>query len=415
MAKREPFSELHSSYDTLSFTEFTEQYKALYESNMVKVRLFELTLPWLAATKQFMLPEHSEVIVHCLYQQAFEHKDSSQERVLIIAWPLVHSTNHSNKNHDNKHQWSKQKISSLTSFYAAVSEPIFVNSPNKKAMRQLLADITRHHPWSSMQLGAFETGVVTQALREYFPYQRLYSQTVNVYQEALTDYASYYQQRPSQLRNTIKRREKKLAKAHQYHTDIITDIARFPEAFNAYKSIYQQSWKGEEYSFDFIEQVCLAALTENKLRLGLLFVDDEPAAAQLWFLQNTGPKLVADVNDSGSVYSQKEGYQKTASIFKLAYSPKYQQYSVGSILSLVLSEHVISEDKVTTIEFGMGAEPYKKDWLSDTRVRQSYQVFNPQSIYGKLAIIRHMIIPSVITFVMTRITNTLLLIKSIYK
>jgi len=49
----------------------------------------------------------------------------------------------------------------------------------------------------------------------------------------------------------------------------------------------------------------LAALAENKLRLGLLFVDEEPAAAQLWFLQVTE--------------SHNEHPQKTASIFKLAY------------------------------------------------------------------------------------------------
>ena len=88
--------------------------------------------------------------------------------------------------------------------------------------------------------------------------------------------------------------------------------------------------------------------------------------------------------------------QTTASIFKLAYSPKYQQYSVGSILSLVLSEYVISKDQATSIEFGMGSEPYKKDWLIDKRIRRSYQIFNPESIYGKLAIIRYIAIPRLV-------------------
>lgn len=144
-----------------------------------------------------------------------------------------------------------------------------------------------------------------------------------------------------------------MAKAHQYRTEIITDINAFFAAFIAYKKIYQQSWKGDEYSFDFIEKVCLAALAENKLRLGLFFVDDEPAAAQLWFLQTA---------DDDSAEQKNIGLlQTTVSIFKLAYTPKYQQYSVGSILSLVLTEHVISKDQIT-------------------------------SIYGKLAIIRHLVL-----------------------
>ena len=71
-------------------------------------------------------------------------------------------------------------------------------------------------------------------------------------------------------------------------------------------------------------------------------------------------------------------------------------YSVGSIVSLALSEHVISEDQVTAIEFGMGSEPYKQDWLSAKKTRQSYQIFNQHSIYGKLAIIRHLVLPRLI-------------------
>lgn len=360
----------HFSYRALSFTEFIDQYKTQYEASMPNARLFELTLPWLAATEAFMLPENSQVIVHCLY-----HTSKGQEPVLSIAWPLVHSINSKNK-------LSKQKITSLTSFYSSVAEPIFFISPSKENLHQLFFYIAQEHQWHSMQLGAFEEGLVAQALLEYFPYQRIFSKTDNVYQTGISDYASYYQQRPSQLRHTIKRREKKLTKVHQYRTEIITSIEAFSAAFMAYKTIYQQSWKGDEFSFDFIEKVCLAALVENKLRLGLLFVDDEPAAAQLWFLQTA-------VDNSGHL-------QTTASIFKLAYTPKYRKYSVGSLLSLALSEHVISQDQVTSIEFGMGSEPYKKDWLTENRARQCYQIFNPRSIYGKLAIIRNIVLPRLV-------------------
>jgi hypothetical protein len=203
-----------------------------------------------------------------------------------------------------------------------------------------------------------------------------FSKTDNIYQENIYDYQAYYQQRPSQLRNTIKRREKKLKKAHNYRIEIITELADFSAAFNAYKLIYQQSWKNDEFSYNFIEQVCKSALAENKLRFGLLWVNEEPAAAQLWFLQST------NVDDNTSM--------KTASIFKLAYSPKYQEFSIGSLLSLALSEQVITKDKVTSIEFGMGSERYKHDWLTSKRTRQVLQVFNHQTIYGKLAIVRQL-------------------------
>ena len=94
------------SYRVLSFAEFTHRYK----SSMPKARLFELTMPWLTATEAFMLPENSEVLVHCLYQVS-----EGQEPILIIAWPLVHNQ-------------ADKKITSLSSFYSAVAEPIFFYS-----------------------------------------------------------------------------------------------------------------------------------------------------------------------------------------------------------------------------------------------------------------------------------------------
>lgn len=360
MIEGKPFS-----YCEFSLAEFIDQ----YESCMPKAKLFELTLPWLVATEDFMLPANSQVIVHCLFQE-----NKQQELVILLAWPLVHNTS------------EKPNISSLTSFYSSVAEPIFFIESSKQYLQHLLSYISQSHPWQSMHLGSFTEGDISEAVTLHFPYHCLFSQTENIYQQEICDYGTYYQQRPSQLRNTIKRREKKLGKAHHYKIEIVTSIDDFSSAFLAYKAIYQQSWKGDEYSFDFIEQVCLAALDENKLRLGILFVDNKPAAAQLWFLQVT--------DDSDALHNGK--LQTAASIFKLAYTPEYQKYSVGSILSLALSEHVIREDNVSTIEFGMGSEPYKKDWLTDTRTRQSYWIFNPNSIYGKLAIIRYLVLPRLV-------------------
>jgi len=372
------------AYRALSFTTFVSEYK----ESMPETTLFELTLPWLQATKDFMLAKNSQVIVHCLYQGV--EGGRGEASALSIAWPLVHTFDHNSINDNiktNDKNSSQVIISALTSFYSSVTAPIFFTSVTKGMLHKLLFYIDKSSQWTSMQLGAFEEGMVAQAIGEYFTYQRIFSQTDNAYQVGISDYAQYYKQRPSQLRNTLKRREKKLAKVHSYRIDIVSDIDDFPSAFIAYKAIYQQSWKGNEFSFKFIEQVCLAALVENKLRLGLLFVDNEPAAAQLWFLQSATPS-----GHNDEVKGNNRQRQTTASIFKLAYTPKYQQYSVGSLLSLALSEHVISQDNVASIEFGMGCEPYKKDWLTENRTRNVYQVFNPRGIYGKLVILRKLVL-----------------------
>lgn len=345
-------------YQKLSFTDFVAQ----YQKQMPKARLFELSLPWLVATKDFMVESTEELIVHCLF---------NAKQDLLIAWPLVH-------------EQSVQRIKSLTSFYSAIAEPVYFGEDSievsKSKLKLLLSFIKQDKNWYTMQLGALEQkSAVAQAIANHSAFYKVFSKTDNVYQQRLGDFAQYYQQRPSQLRNTIKRRSKKLAKEHQHDIRIISTLTDFDLAFAAYKSIYQQSWKGEEYSFAFIEQVCRAAIKENKLRLGLLTVNDEPAAAQIWFVQ-----------DCLSTTGQHE---VNASIFKLAYNPTYQEFSVGSLLSMALSEHVICQDKVNSIEFGMGSESYKNDWLDNKRHRLSYQIFNHRCFYGKLAIIRHVLLP----------------------
>ena len=189
-------------------------------------------------------------------------------------------------------------------------------------------------------------------------------------------------ERPSRLKNTIKRREKQLIKKHKHHIKVVTCKKEFDLFFSCYKSIYEKSWKGEEYSYDFIEQVCLKVINENKLRFGLLIVDNKAVAAQIWFLQ-------------GGV----------ASIFKLAYDPQYQNFSVGSILSMALSQHVIDVDKVHTIEFGMGSEPYKKDWMSKCNKRVTLQIFNHKTMIGNVLAFRYIALSKIKDWMLAKIAK----------
>ncbi|MCJ8322132.1 MAG: GNAT family N-acetyltransferase [Colwellia sp.] len=322
------------------------------------LELFELSQTWLLATEQFMLPNNAEVIVHCMF-------DKEQ---LVVTWPLVHHSD---------------KVFSLTSFYSAITQVYYSSKlsgvTKTKVFHQLIEHINSQGNWDQMLLGPIsqfdESALI---IEKTFKYQRIYNQSVNFFESNIQSFEHYHTERPSQLRNTIKRREKKLSRAHKYHIEIITSEALFDKYFVDYQDIYQQSWKGEEYSFDFIEQVCLQAIRNNQLRMGMLFVDDQPAAVQIWFIQG-----------------------ESASIFKLAYSTKYQEFSVGSILSLALSKHVIDEDKVTVIEFGMGNERYKKDWMTQQRHRIVYQVFNHRTLRGNLAAVKYLLLVKVKTKLMT--------------
>lgn len=371
-------------YQKLALNDFLKTYYL----GIVNSELFELTPIWLEATAHYMLSAHEQVIVHCLFEV---NCNEAEQEELLIAWPLVHE------------KIGKQRlIRSLTSFYSAVSEPIVAingsstidveddalsstkfdgrssrhsgcnlsRNPQDLYFTTLLNHIKEHNTWQQMFLGPLEQeGLAARQVLAKNTLVKTYACADNWYCDNIQNYQNYLSQRSSQLKNTVKRKEKKLAKAHDYHINIITSAEEFEHHFLDYQRIYQLSWKGEETSFEFIKQVALQAAAENKLRMGMLFVDNQGVAVQLWFLQ-----------------------KNTASIFKLAYDPAFKAFSVGSILSMALSEHVVELDKVDCIEFGMGSEPYKQDWMNKKRQRLTLQVFNERNILGILAAVKYILL-----------------------
>lgn len=148
---------------------------------------------------------------------------------------------------------------------------------------------------------------------------------------------------PAQLRNTLVRKKRKLAREHAYEIRLYTgdEVSRgMPD----YYAIYHASWKAREQYTRFLDNIVTGFSRKNWVRLAVLYIDGHPAAAQLWFVNNA-----------------------KASIFRLAYDEKWRAYSPGSILTSFLMEYVIDHDKVEEIDFLTGNESYKQDWMSTRR------------------------------------------------
>jgi hypothetical protein len=159
-------------------------------------------------------------------------------------------------------------------------------------------------------------------------------------------YAEYMAARPAQLRNTIARKKRKLEREPGYDIRLFTgdEVQRgMPD----YYVVYNASWKQNEIrnaSFQdcFVESFSRAGWC----RLAILYIKEQPVAAQLWFV-----------------------HHKKASIFRLAYDKAWRQYSTGSILTSFLMEYVIDTDRVNEIDFLTGNDAYKQDWMSERRER----------------------------------------------
>lgn len=158
-------------------------------------------------------------------------------------------------------------------------------------------------------------------------------------------FEQYFQERPGKVRSTIARKSRKFAREHQYSIQLFTEL-NAQQAIDDYNKIYQESWKANEPFNCFIEGLVNRMALINGLRLAILYVNHQPVAGQIWFV-----------------------YQKTAYVFRLAYDEAWKKYSPGSILTRYLMEYVIDTDKVDEIDYLVGNEGYKQDWMTERRQR----------------------------------------------
>ena len=156
---------------------------------------------------------------------------------------------------------------------------------------------------------------------------------------------AYLAERPARLRNTVARKQRKLDREHDNEIRLYTD-SELQRALADYNAVYHASWKAKELFPEIISGLVQRFSAQGWLRLAVLYIDQHPAAAQLWFV--VGGK---------------------ASIFRLAYDETWAQYSPGSILTQYLMHQVIDNDNVDEIDFLTGNERYKQEWMSIQRER----------------------------------------------
>ncbi|MGB0723399.1 MAG: GNAT family N-acetyltransferase [Gammaproteobacteria bacterium] len=153
-------------------------------------------------------------------------------------------------------------------------------------------------------------------------------------------YADYWAERPSRVRNTVSRKQRRLKREHGCDIRLYTD-KNIDTALADYQAVEQASWKAREQHARFIAHLVRDAARLGWLRLAVLYVDERPIAAQIWFVVG-----------------------RKANIFRLSYDQAFESWSPGSILTRFLMEQVIDHDGVKEIDFLNGDERYKADWMS---------------------------------------------------
>lgn len=266
---------------------------------------------------------------------------------------------------------SVRRLSSLSNYYSSLFGPVVdPDDPETDALVPLLAKaIARDQSrWDEIYLNplamegrSFET--LLRALRaEGFLVDRFFSFGNWYVPVGARTFEQYIQGRP----RTGARQRKKLLPSPRFRYWLATRPEEVDPAMADYERVYRSSWKtGEPYP-GFMPGLARRCAEQGWLRLGVAYLDGEPAAAQLW--------IVAD---------------GTASIFKVAYDQRFAKESVGTLLTSLLMEHVIDRDKVCVVDYLTGDDGYKKDWMSHRRERWGIVAFNPRTLRGLLRAARH--------------------------
>ncbi len=178
-------------------------------------------------------------------------------------------------------------------------------------------------------------------------------------------FGEYLAARPARLRNTLRRRFRQAGERHALRLEVAECERKLPAALAEYQRVYALSWKEPEFSSAFIPALMHVCAGSGALRLGILYLDEQAVAVQFW--------IVAD---------------ETAYIYKLAHDPAYESLSVGSLLTAHMFEQAIDVWRVSEIDFGIGNEAYKRDWMEHRRQLVGLQALNPDTVRGRLLLAR---------------------------
>jgi hypothetical protein len=172
-------------------------------------------------------------------------------------------------------------------------------------------------------------------------------------------FPDYVSARPSELRNTWHRKRRKLERSNRLTRCFVDDDKDLDQAVADYETVYAASWKPPELFLDFVPALIRLAGKLRALRLGIYHLDGVPVAAQLWIL-----------------------WQGRAVICKLAHDKRFDELSLGTLLTMEMFERVLTGDRPHEISLGRGDDPYKKLWLPKRRERWGITAANPQTWRG---------------------------------
>jgi hypothetical protein len=269
------------------------------------------------------------------------------------------------------HQRGGRDLRSLANYYAALAMPALhpslaaadvaawldhLRTARPAPARLLLAPLAPEHPaFACLREGLARSGwhVARQVC------------FANWVLQVTASWPEYWAARDGALRHTAERKRRRFDAAGGRIDIVCAAGAALEPAIQSYEAVYADSWKTAEPHPRFMPSLIRGAAEAGTLRLGVAVLDGVAIAAQVWLV-----------------------HDRTAHVYKLAYRESHAPWAAGTLLSAALMRHVIEVDGVAEVDYGMGDEPYKRQWMSHRRERLGFEGFNARTWAGLAGLMR---------------------------
>ena len=177
---------------------------------------------------------------------------------------------------------------------------------------------------------------------------------------------AFFADLPPRLSHTIAQKTRRLTATGRSRIQVFTGSEDIETAVADCERVYRTGWQSAERYQGFLPGLMRACANQGWLRLGLLYVDEEPGAVQFWIVLG-----------------------RSALVFSQAYDERFAKLSLGTVLMAHMMRRAIDVDRVEVVDCLQGDDAYKREWMSHRRERWGLLAMNPRTPRGILGILRH--------------------------
>ncbi|WP_281300075.1 MULTISPECIES: GNAT family N-acetyltransferase [unclassified Iodidimonas] len=177
-------------------------------------------------------------------------------------------------------------------------------------------------------------------------------------------YEAYMASRSKKHRKNIRRYTKMLEDhpAQMRFRLLCGDDPLLAAMFQDYLKVYDKSWKPDEGSPDFVTALVEIGAASGALRLGCLYLDDQPVATKLAFVKD-------------GILAQ----------YKTAYDPAFAHFGLGTVINHLFFSEILDAERIEELDFGNGDEPHKSKWADERIERCGLIAYDDRHLAGFLS------------------------------